>query len=52
MSDAVLITTTAMVVALVIRAISRWWSHREHKQTEARVKDTNQKVTAMVNGKY
>ena len=52
MSDAVLIALITNATTIAVVVLSRFWSHREHKQTEATVTDTNEKVTAMANGKY
>lgn len=51
MTEAVAIALITNVTTIVIVVISRFWSHREHKQTAATVTDTNEKVTALANGK-
>lgn len=52
MSDAVLIAIISNLTTIAVVVLSRIWSHREHRQTEATVTDTNEKVTALTNGKY
>ena len=52
MSDAVLIALLSNLTTIIVVVGSRWISHREHKQTEATVNDTNTKVTAMTNGSH
>jgi hypothetical protein len=52
MSDAVLIALITNLTIIAVAFLSRLWSHVEHKQNQATIDDTNEKVTSMVNGKY
>lgn len=52
MTEAVAIALITNLTTIVIVVVSRILSHREHKGTATTVADTNEKVTAMVNGKY
>lgn len=51
MSDTVAVALITNLTVIVVAFLSRLWSHLEHKKTEAKVTDTNEKVTAIVNGK-
>lgn len=52
MSDAVLIALITNLTTIIVVVICRVISHREHESTTAMVSDTNEKVTAMANGKH
>lgn len=51
MSDAVLIALITNATTIVVVIFCRILSHREHKITSVTVSDTNEKVTAIVNGR-
>lgn len=51
MTEAVQIALITNVTVIIVAFLSRYWSHLEHRETAAKVEDTNQKVTAIVNGK-
>lgn len=52
MSDAVLIALITNLTTIIVVVVCRVLSHREHNDTTAMVNDTNEKVTALANGKY
>ena len=52
MSDGVLIALITNLTIIVVALLSRWSSHREHRENQAVVTDTNEKISSMVNGKY
>lgn len=52
MSDAVLIALITNATTIIVVIFCRVLSHREHRSTTATVNDTNDKVTALANGKY
>lgn len=52
MSDAVLIAIITNLTTIAVVVVSRVLSHFEHKETAAKVSDTNEKVTALTNGKH
>ena len=50
MTEAVQIALITNVTVIIVAFLSRYWSHLEHKKTEEKVADTNQKVTTILNG--
>lgn len=52
MTEAVAIALITNITTIIVVVFCRVLSHREHKGTAVAVADTNEKVTAMVNGKY
>ena len=50
MTEAVQIALITNVTVIVVAFLSRLWSHKEHLKTEAKVLDTNKKVTTILNG--
>lgn len=50
MSETVAVALITNVTIIIVALLSRLWSHREHRDTAAKVSDTNKKVTQIVNG--
>ena len=51
MTEAVVIALISNITTIIVVVFCRLWSNREHRQSQATVVDTNEKVTAMANGK-
>lgn len=49
MSDAVAVAIVTNATVIIVAVVNRWLSHLEHRKTEAKVIDTNDKVTTIIN---
>jgi hypothetical protein len=52
MTEAITIALISNVTTIIVVVFCRIWSNREHRENQAVVTDTNDKVSSLVNGKY
>ena len=52
MTEAVAIALITNITTIFIVVFCRLWSNKEHRQNQATIEDTNEKVSSMVNGNY
>jgi len=52
MTEAIAIALISNVTTIIVVVFCRIWSNHEHRENQAVVTDTNDKVTSLVNGKY
>lgn len=50
MTEAVIIAIIGNATTILVVVLSRLWSRSEHRRTAAKVVDTNEKITKIVNG--
>jgi hypothetical protein len=51
-TEPVAIALISNITTIIVVVFCRVWSNREHRQNQAVVTDTNDKVSSLMNGKY